>query len=141
MGTLLHRVSVLCVLPVIHRLWASLRFTHLREWVESFVPQCVFSLWNGVSSVEAWFSTALDIEKVCLALATISRMSWSFMVLSPLTRLTGPYLTLHLVALGCLPGSERFTLLFVIRSGCGLSWMLAWVSLVARMDTSHRDAR
>ena len=27
-------------------------------------PQSVFSLGNGLSSVEAWFSTALDIEEV-----------------------------------------------------------------------------
>ena len=28
------------------------------------VPQSVFSLGKGVSSIEAWFSTALDIEDV-----------------------------------------------------------------------------
>ena len=43
---------------------ASLGLTHLREWVEGWVPQSVFGLGNGVSSVEAWFSTALDIEEV-----------------------------------------------------------------------------
>ena len=46
--------------PVAKRLWASLRLGHLREWVE----ESVFSLGNGLSSVEVWFSTALDIEKV-----------------------------------------------------------------------------
>ena len=29
-----------------------------------WLPQSVFSLGNGLSSVEAWFSTALDIEEV-----------------------------------------------------------------------------
>ena len=53
----------LCVLPVVYRLWASPRFTHLKDWVEGWVPESVFSLGNGVSSVEAWFSTALDIEE------------------------------------------------------------------------------
>ena len=43
---------------------ASLRLGHLREWVEGWIPKSVFSLGNGLSSVEAWFSTALDIEKV-----------------------------------------------------------------------------
>ena len=57
-------VSVLCVLWVIYWMWASLRLTHLRGWVEGWVLESVFSLGNGVSSVEAWFSTALDIEKV-----------------------------------------------------------------------------
>ena len=53
-----------CVLPVVHRLWASLRLGHLREWVQSWVPKSVSSLGCGVSSVEAWFSAALDIEEV-----------------------------------------------------------------------------
>ena len=33
-------------------------------WVEGWLPNSVFSLGNGLSSVEAWFSTALDIEEV-----------------------------------------------------------------------------
>ena len=54
----------LSVLPFVCRLWASLRLGHLREWVEGWLPKSVFSLGNGLSSVEAWFSTALDIEEV-----------------------------------------------------------------------------
>ena len=54
----------LSVLPVVYRLWASLRLGHLREWVEGWLLQAVKSLCNGLSSVEAWFSTALDIEEV-----------------------------------------------------------------------------
>ena len=45
----------LSVLPVVYRLW---------EWVEGWLPKSVYSLGNGLSSVEAWFSTALDIEEV-----------------------------------------------------------------------------
>ena len=41
--------------PVVYRLWASLRLGHLREWVEVWLPKSVFSLGNGLSSVEAWF--------------------------------------------------------------------------------------
>ena len=37
---------------------------HLREWVEGWLPKSVYSLGNGLSSVEAWFSTALDVEEV-----------------------------------------------------------------------------
>ena len=50
----------LSVLPVVYRLWASLRLGHLLEWVEGWLPQnrCIV-LGNGSSSVEAWFSTAL----------------------------------------------------------------------------------
>ena len=54
----------LSVLPVVYRLWASHRLGHPREWVEGRLPKSVFSLGNGLSSVEAWFSTALDIEEV-----------------------------------------------------------------------------
>ena len=52
------------VLPIVYRLWASLRLGHLREWVEGSLPESVFSLCNGLSLVEAWFSTVLDIEEV-----------------------------------------------------------------------------
>ena len=48
------------LVAVVCRLWAS----HLREWVEGWLPGSVLSLGNGSSSVEAWFSTALDIEEV-----------------------------------------------------------------------------
>ena len=54
----------LSVLPVVCRLRASLRLGHLREWVEGWLPKSVYRLGNGLSSVEAWFSTALDIEDV-----------------------------------------------------------------------------
>ena len=54
----------LSVLRVVYRLWASLRLGHLREWVEEWLPKSVYSLGNSLSSVEAWFSTALDIEEV-----------------------------------------------------------------------------
>ena len=52
------------VLPVVYRLWGFLRLGHLREWVEGWLPKSVFSLGNGLSSVEAWFSTAFYIEEV-----------------------------------------------------------------------------
>ena len=52
------------MLPVVYRLWASLRLGHLREWVEVWLPKSVYSLGNGLSSVEAWFSNALDIEEI-----------------------------------------------------------------------------
>ena len=54
----------LSVLPVVYRLWASLRLGHLREWVKGWLSKSVSSLGNGLSSFEAWFSTALDIEEV-----------------------------------------------------------------------------
>ena len=68
------------VLPVVCRLWASLRLGHLREWVEGWLPKSVFSLGNGLSSVEAGFS--------------------SLMSLNPLTQWIGPILDSSLGRLG-----------------------------------------
>ena len=54
----------LSVLPVVYRVWASARMVHLELWFRSWVPSCVFSAGGGRSSVQAWFTTALDIEEV-----------------------------------------------------------------------------
>ena len=54
----------LCVLAVVYRLWASVRLVHLREWFSSCVPDSVFSAGKGVSSVDAWYATSIDIEEV-----------------------------------------------------------------------------
>ena len=54
----------LSVLSVVYRLWASRRLGHLRDSVEGWLPMSVFSLGNGLSFVEAWFATALDIDEV-----------------------------------------------------------------------------
>ena len=53
-----------CVLPVVYRLWASVRLAHLKEWFCSWVPDSVFSAGKGVSSVDAWYATSIDIEEV-----------------------------------------------------------------------------
>ena len=55
----------LCVLPVVYRIWASARMLQLEPWFRSWVPASVFSAGGGRSSVDAWFTTALDIEE-CL---------------------------------------------------------------------------
>ena len=70
---------------------------HLREWLEGW-----FGLGNSLSSVEAWFSTVLDIEGFFLGLVVISCMLWSLMSLSLLTLLTGPFWIVHWVGLVCL---------------------------------------
>ena len=56
----------LCVLPVVYRIWASARMLQLEPWFKSWVPDSVFSAGGGRSSVDAWYTTALDIEE-CLA--------------------------------------------------------------------------
>ena len=52
----------LSVLPVVYRVWASARMVKLEDWFKSWVPDSVFSAGGGRGSVEAWFSSALDIE-------------------------------------------------------------------------------
>ena len=54
----------LSVLPVVYRIWASTRMVHLEGWFKSWVPDSVFSAGGGRGSVEAWYTTALDIEEV-----------------------------------------------------------------------------
>ena len=89
---------LLGVLPFVRREWASLRFAHLQDWVQGWIPQSVFRLGNEVSSVEAWFSTALDIEEVLSGAGIISCMSWLLMLSSPLTQWIGVFWTELLVA-------------------------------------------
>ena len=51
-------------------IWASARMGQLDGWFRSWVPDSVFSVGRegerrgGRSSVEAWYATALDIDKV-----------------------------------------------------------------------------
>ena len=54
----------LSVLPVVYRIWASTRMGQLGDWFQSWVPDSVFSAGGGRGSVEAWFSSSLDIEEV-----------------------------------------------------------------------------
>ena len=52
------------VLRVVYRIWASVRMLQLEDWFRSCAPDSVFSARGGRSSVEAWKTTALDIEEV-----------------------------------------------------------------------------
>ena len=54
----------LSVLPVVYRIWASARMGQVDGWFQSWVPQSVFSAGGGRGSVEAWYSTSLEIEEV-----------------------------------------------------------------------------
>ena len=54
----------LCVLPVVYRIWAAVRMGQLEAWFKSWVPDSVFSAGGGRGSVEAWYTSALDIEEV-----------------------------------------------------------------------------
>ena len=54
----------LSVLPVVYRIWASARMGQLDGWFKSWVPDSVFSAGCGRGSVEAWYTSAIDIEEV-----------------------------------------------------------------------------
>ena len=54
----------LSVLPVVYRIWASARMGQLDGWFKSWVPDSVFSAGSGRGSVEAWYTSAIDIEEV-----------------------------------------------------------------------------
>ena len=59
----------LSVLPIAYRIWDSARMGQLEEWFQSWVPDSVFSAGGVRSSVEAWYTTALDIEEVLSGVA------------------------------------------------------------------------
>ena len=54
----------LSVLAVVYRIWASARMGRLEDWFRSWVPESVFSAGGGGGSVEAWYTSSLDIEEV-----------------------------------------------------------------------------
>ena len=49
---------------MVYRVWASARMVQLEGWFKSWVPDSVFCAGGGRGSVEAWYTTALDIEEV-----------------------------------------------------------------------------
>ena len=53
----------LCVHPAVYRIWASACMMHLEDWFKSWVPESVYSAGGGRSSVDAWYTTAFDIEE------------------------------------------------------------------------------
>ena len=79
----------LSVLHVVYRLWASLRLSHLKDWVLGWVPQSVFSLGNGCRQFRRGFPLHWISWKSCLWPEVISCMSWLLMLSSLLARLTG----------------------------------------------------
>ena len=82
------------------------------------------SLGNGLSSVEAWFSTALDNDEVFLSGVGGELLSRSLMSSGSLTRWTALFLIVLWVGWVCLRGSGRSTSLFMTRFGSEISWLL-----------------
>ena len=59
--------SRLCVHPLVFRMWASARVVQVEPWLKFWLLDAV------CSSVEAWYSTAIDSEE-CLAGAVDVRL-------------------------------------------------------------------
>ena len=59
-----HGQGPLSVLPFVYRLWASARMGQLGDWFKSWVLDSVLSAGGGRGSVEAWYTSSLDIEEV-----------------------------------------------------------------------------
>ena len=127
----------LSVLPIVYRVWASARMNQLGHWFKSWVPDSVFSAGGGRGSVEAWYTSALDIEEV-LAVATDSHVhlvvadvifegSSSFLLLPLLL----PNLRGSLVAVGWL--GVCFPLVLV--GSC--TWLSCMVSMVLILMLSN----
>ena len=115
---------LLSVLPVVYRLWASLRLGHLREWVEGgYLIRC------SVSGM-----VYLRWEPGSLLLWILRRffpgLSWSLMSSSPLTLLTGPFCIALLDACDYLigfrevyfPFHSQVRLRFKLAAGLGEPW-------------------
>ena len=114
----------LSVLPVVYRLWASLRLGHLRKWVEGWLPQSVFSLWRP-GSLLLWI-----LRRFFLGQVVINCMLWLLMSLSPLLLLIDLFLDCALGRLG-LPDwfrkvyfsfHSQVRLRFKLAAGLGEPW-------------------
>ena len=130
----------LSVLPVVYRLWASLRLEHLREWVEGWLPKSVYSLGNGLSSVEAWFSTALVFEEVLSGTGCDQLHVMVADVIKSFDTVDRSILDCTWVVWGCLAGFERFIFRFIARFGCGSNLLLGLVSRGLGMAVFPRAA-
>ena len=86
--------------PVVYRAWASVRMSQLDAWFKSWVPDSVFSAEGGRSSVEAWYTIALEILEVLSGVAESD--VHLFVAASPL--MIGAFSMVSLAVLGCLVG-------------------------------------
>ena len=113
-----------------YRIWASARMGQLDGWFKSRVPDSVFSAGGGRGSVEAWYTSSLDIEE-CLSGAADSHVHLFVAdVVKSIDTVDRGILDRVLSSLG-LPGWFRHAyfeyhahvrLRFKLASGLGQSW-------------------
>ena len=102
----------------------------LEDWFRSWVPDSVFSAGGGRSSVEAWYTTALDIEEVLSGFADSDVRLFVADVIKSFDTVDRGVLDLVLSSLG-LPGRFRHAyfefhshvrLRFKLATGLGQPW-------------------
>ena len=119
----------LSVLPIVYRVWASTRMVQLEEWFKSWAPDSVFGAGGGRGSVEAWYTSALDIEEF-LAGATDSHIHLFVAdVLKSFDTVDRGTLIGFWVVLVCLVGFAMLILSTMLMCVCGSTWHLVLVSL------------
>ena len=114
----------LSVLPVVYRIWASARMGQLEDWFRSWVPDSVFSAGGGRSSVEAWYTTALDIEEVLSGVVDSDIHLFVADVVKSFDTNDRSVLDLVLSSLGLLGWFRHANLSFILMFGFGLNWLL-----------------
>ena len=112
------------VLPIVYRVWAFARKGQLEDWFRSWVPKSVFSAGGGRGSVEAWFSSSLDIEEVLNGAAYSDLHLFVADVVKSFDTVDRGILDRVLSSLGCLVGSGMLTLSVTHMFGCGSSLQL-----------------
>ena len=118
------------MLPVVYRVWASVRMGQLEGWFKSWVLDAVFSAGGGRGSVEAWYTTSLDIEEVLTGAVDSHVHLFVVMLLKALILLIVGFLTLFLSCLGLLAWCRHAyfeyhahaRLRFKLASGLGEPW-------------------
>ena len=118
----------ICVLPVVYRIWASARMVQLESWFKSWVPDSVFSAGGGRGSVEAWYTTALDIEEVLSGAVDSHVHLFVADAIKSFDTVDRGILDSVLSSLG-LPAWFRHAYFeYMLMCACGLSLLLALVS-------------
>ena len=115
----------LSVLPIANRIWASARVGQLDGWFRSWVPDSVFSAGGGRGLVEAWYTSALDIEEVLTGAADSDIHLFVADVIKSFDTVDRRILDRFLSSLGVVMPFLSVMLML----GCGFSWLLALVSL------------
>ena len=133
----------LSVLPVVYRIWASARMVQLEAWFQSWVPDSVFSAGGGRSPVEAWYTTAVDVEEVLSGVVDFDVHIFVADVIKSFDTVDRDFLDTVLSILGLLAWFRRASfeypahvrLMFKLAAGLGALVSGWWYS--SRMPPQH----